>query len=386
MKEKTETTWVEISRAALAENIATLKNLLAPGVVLAATVKANAYGHDAILAGKIFLDSGAGWLSVHALDEAIALRLSGITSPIYVLGYVCASRLTEVVIHNLDIVIYDQARLGMLANLAKQRSAKARVHLKLETGLNRQGLSLAELAPLARFASKHPFLELVGLTSHFANIEDVDNHDFARLQFQRFQEAVSLLKGEGISMPMLHMANSAAVLLYPEMHGTLVRPGIACYGIWPSEKTRLAVLAKNPEVNLRPAFTWKALTAQVKELQAGDTVGYGRAFKAERKTQLAIIPVGYYEGFDRRSADAGYVLINGKKAPLVGRVSMNNIMVDCTHCGEVRPESEVVLLGRQGDLEITAEEVASWTDRIAYEVPTRIGATLSSRIPRIIVD
>lgn len=386
MKTPEHTTWIEISRSDLTHNIRALRGLLAPDTVLAATVKANAYGHGAVETGQIFLEAGADWLSVHSVDEALELRAGGVTAPVYVLGYVPTARLDDVVKHNLDVVVYDRARLEVLGEVAKKLQTTTRVHLKLETGLHRQGVEESELIKLAEYVADNPFLELMGITSHFANIEDTTSPDFAKAQYAAFEAALGRLAEKGITSQYRHMANSAATMLHPDMHGNFVRPGIACYGIWPSGTTRDTVLAERSDIELRPAFTWKAIVAQIKTLAPGDSVGYGRTYVADHPVTMAIIPVGYYEGFDRRAGSEGYVLIGGQRAPVVGRVSMNNIMVDCTGCGNVAPEDEVVLVGRQGDLEITAEEVAGWTDRIPYEVPTRIGVTLSGRIPRIIVD
>ncbi len=386
MRTKNHTTWIEISRMALSHNIATIRSLISPKTILCATVKANAYGHGAVLASQIFLEAGADWLAVHSIDEALEIRQAGINAPIYILGFVPKDRLGDIIQYSFDIVVYDLLRLRVLADLAKKNNSVARVHIKLETGLNRQGISIDEVVKLAKFTDTHPALKLVGITSHFANIEDTTSKEFANFQFKKFQECFEIFVQSGIKPSYYHIANSAATILYPEMHLNFVRPGIACYGIWPSITTRIKARLKNPQLTLLTAFTWKALVAQVKEIKPGESVGYGRTFTARRKTRLAIIPIGYYEGFDRRAGNVGHVLINGKIAPVVGRVSMNNIMVDCTECGQVRPEDEVVLLGRQGASEITAEEIASWTDKIPYEVPTRIGSTLASRIPRIVVN
>ena len=386
MKQRLHTTWIEVSASSLRHNIVTLRELVDPNVCLAATVKANAYGHGATQAGKIFLAAGADWLSVHSLDEALDLRAAGIQAPLYILGFVPTERLSEVIEHDIDLVLYDESRLREIARQAKAKQVPAKIHLKLETGLHRQGVSTDEVVRLAQFIKGNEWLLLRGITSHFANIEDTSASDFAELQYRRFSTCLQQLKQQDITPEFHHMANSAAAMLYPGMHGNLVRPGIACYGIWPSRTTRQQAEANRPSITLRPAFTWKALVSQVKHIGPGDTVGYGRTYTPATPTRIAVIPVGYYEGFDRRAGNEGYVLIGGQRAPVVGRVSMNNIMVDCSDCGPVRPEDEVVLLGRQGEAEITAEEVAAWTDRIVYEVPTRIGATLSATIPRIVVE
>jgi len=379
------TTWVEIHTENLKGNIRELRGLVGNEVLLCPTVKANAYGHDAVIAGEAFLAGGADWLSVHSVEEAIKLRGAGITVPILIFGYVPMARLEDVITYDCRILLYDQERLEKLATLATAAKKEVFVHLKLETGINRQGISPDQLVTMAHYIQKTPHLTLEGVSSHFADIEDTTDSTFAMEQLSRFRETLALLEIHGVHVPIPHIANSAATMLYPETHFKLVRPGIASYGMWPAAITRQAAEEKGLIINLKTAFTWKALVAQVKTVPAGQTVGYGRTFRAEKDMQIAVVPVGYYEGYDRGAGLEGCVLIQETRCKIVGRVSMNNIMVDISHLSKVSPEEEVVLLGTQGAAEITPEEFADWTQRINYEIPTRISVGVDEYIPRIVV-
>ena len=246
-----------------------------------------------------------------------------------------------------------------------------RVHLKAETGNNRQGLGEEELVNFAKFIQSFENIEIEGLTTHFANIEDTTDHSYAEKQLKAFKDIDEKLKNEGINIKIRHCANSAATILFSETHFEMVRVGLACYGMWPSEEV------KNENLKLEPAFCWKSKIAQIKEIAAGEFVGYGCTFKTERKTKLAIVPIGYYDGYDRGVSGKAHVLICGKKAPVRGRVCMNIIMADVTDIPKAALEDEVILIGN----EITAEMFAGWAETINYEVTTRV----NERIPRIVV-
>ncbi len=221
-----------------------------------------------------------------------------------------------------------------------------------------------------------------GLATHFANIEDTIDHSYAERQLERFRRAASQLDAAGIDVPIKHCANSAAAILFPETHFQMIRPGIATYGMWPSKETQTAFLKeRGNSFALRPALTWKARIAQIKTVPAGEHIGYGCTFRTGHATRLAIVPIGYYDGYDRGIA-GGHVLIHGRQAPVRGRICMNIIMVEVTDIPAARIEDEVVLLGCQGDESISAEQFAAWAGTINYEVTTRI----NERIPRMVVD
>jgi len=378
-----ELTWCEIDIEALKSNVRQLRQLVGPGPLLAPVIKANAYGHGLELAARTFVEAGADWLCVNALFEAERLRREGITVPLYVLGYVPVGDVPRAIELDCDLVVYDPD-VAHAASLAAQAAGTgpARLHLKLESGNNRQGLSVDAALRLARTIHADPNLELAGLSTHFADVEDTTDHTFANLQQTRFQQFVHKLAAEGIAARRLHMSNSAAAILWPDVHLDLVRVGIACYGMWPSTESYVsAVVAGRAQVSLTPALCWKTRVVQVKEVEAGDYVGYGRTYRATHSTRLAVLPMGYYDGYDRSLSNLAHVLVRGRRAPVRGRICMNIVAVDTTHIPGVVSGDEVVLLGDQGDERITAEQVAGWSATINYEVTTRI----NERIPRIAV-
>jgi len=378
--------WVEVSKESLAHNIKQLKSKLNPGVLLCTCVKANAYGHGLVETSKIFLDAGADWLSVNALDEAEALRASGITAPIYVMGYTLFGDLEKAFDLDVRLVVYNKQTVSKLGEIAKKLGKSIKLHIKLETGNNRQGVHAEAVVEFAKFVKSFEGLEVEGLATHFANIEDTTDHSFAFGQVEKFKKAVSDLEEAGVKISVKHCANSAAAILYPETHFDMVRAGISTYGMWPSTETRVSY--KNLQGNgfdLKPALTWKTKIAQVKIVPKGDFIGYGCTCRTTRDVKMAILPVGYYDGYDRSLSNNTYVLIRGQRAKILGRVCMNICMVDVTDIPEVEIEDEVVLMGTQSfdgvaDV-ISAETFAAQAGTINYEVTTRI----NERIPRIYI-
>ncbi len=377
-----ELTWIEISSNALRNNIARLRSLIGKSTLLCACVKANAYGHGLCEAGRIFIEAGADWLSVHALHEARRLRQAGLTCPIYILGPLGTDDYPEALQLDCRLVVYNESDLPRIARAAHACGRPARLHVKIETGANRQGIGPGLLEPLCTAISENPHLMLEGCSTHFANIEDTTDHSFAEAQLKRLRAALELLEARGIKAPIVHCANSAATIIFPESHFQMVRTGIAAYGMWPSNETYVSfVKERKGGFVLKPALMWKSRVAQVKDVPKGEHIGYGCTFKTGHATRLAVIPIGYYEGYDRSTA-GGHVLIRGRQAPIRGRICMNLIMAEVTDIGDVRTDDEVVLLGRDGDECISAEQIARWSNTINYEVTTRI----NDRIPRIITD
>ena len=374
-------TWVEISKNHLKNNIQQLRKIIGKKTILCPCVKANAYGHGLIETSKIFLNAGADWLSVNSVYEAQALREAGIKAPLYILGYVPLDSIKLAIELDCRLVVYNQETLKAVSSSSTNTGNPAKIHLKVETGTNRQGILTKDLKAFAQIAKTFKNIEIEGLSTHFANIEDTTDHSYSELQLKRFTDAASSLKEAGINIPLLHCANSAATILFKKTRFNIVRPGISCYGMWPSSETYDAYIheIKNG-FKLTPALTWKAKIAQVKSIPAGDPVGYGCTYKTEKDTKIAIIPVGYYDGYDR-SVTNGHILINDQIAPIRGRVCMNIIMADITDIPEVKTESEVVLMGNSKSTSVTAEDFAAWAGTINYEVTTRI----NEKIPRIIV-
>ncbi|MCK9185922.1 alanine racemase [Candidatus Gracilibacteria bacterium] len=373
--------WVEISKNALQSNINTFRNLVGKDTILCPCVKSNAYGHGLIETSKIFLESGADWLAVNALYEARSLRSAGVLAPIYVLGYIALSDLEEVLNLDLRIVVYNKETVSRLGEIAEKLDKKAKIHIKIETGNNRQGVVAEEIEDFVKYILSFKNLEIEGLSTHFANIEDTKDHSYAEIQLKKFNEIVAMVENLEIKIPFKHCANSAATLLFPETHFEMVRPGISTYGMWPSDETFLSFSnERKMNISLVPALCWKTKIAQIKTVPSGEFIGYGCSYKTTRQTKIAILPVGYYDGYDRGINNA-HVLIHGKRAALRGRVCMNIIMVDVTDIPEASLEDEVVLIGRDGDENISAEQFSKWADTINYEVTARI----NDRIPRIYV-
>jgi len=373
-----ERIWCEVDTDALAANLRLFRSLVGSESRLAPTVKANGYGHGLVLAGRAFADAGADWLCVHGVDEARRLRAAGLDLPLYVLGPVLLDELAEASALDLRIVVYNEATVTRLVSLG----CPMRLHIKLETGNHRQGVELQQALDLASRIAAAPHLELEGAASHFANIEDTTNHRYARRQLARFEDAVTALRQAGHAVPIRHLSNTAAAILWPEQTFEMVRVGIGAYGLWPSTETQVAAaLAGRGNTQLRPALTWKTRIAQIKDVPEGAFIGYGCTYMTTHPTRLAILPVGYFDGYDRGLSNLAHVLIRGRRAPVRGRVCMNIVMADVTDIPGAALEDEVVLLGQQEDENVTAEQVGAWAGTINYEVVSRIGGHL----PRVAV-
>lgn len=354
-------------------NIKRFRSIVGSDVLLSCCVKANAYGHGLVQAAKIILAGGADWLDVNALYEAQTLREAGVDAPIYVMGYMPLSELEKAADLDLRLVVYNRETIERLEAIGKP----VKVHLKLETGNNRQGVREEDLGDFVDLFASTKFVQLEGVSTHFANIEDTLDHSFAMKQLEKFERMASRF-----DVKLRHCANSAAIMLFPKTHFDMVRLGISAYGMWPSNETRVAVQKESgANIELKPVLTWKTIIAQVKDVPSGEHIGYGCTSKVSRDSRIAILPVGYYDGYDRGLSNQSYVLIRGQRAPLRGRVCMNIIMVDVTDIPDAQVEDEVVLLGSQCDERISAEHLGELIGTINYEVTTRI----NERIPRIVV-
>ena len=376
MSDPTQRTWCEVDTDALTNNIRTFRRLVGADVLLAPAVKSNGYGHGLSLAARAFVAGGADWLCTDSLEEAEAVRAAGVSVPLHIMGYVPLDALERLRGLNVSLVVYNPETVERLAALRSD----ARVHLKIETGNHRQGVETPLALALAARVAASPTLRLEGVCSHFANIEDTTDHAYARGQLARFEETIAALRAAGHAVPVRHLSNTAASLLWPDRRFEMVRVGLGAYGHWPSKETRVAsLLGGRGDVTLRPALTWKTRVAQVKDVPAGAFIGYGCTYMTTHPTRLAILPVGYADGFDRAASNLGWVLIGGRRAPVRGRVCMNIIMVDVTDVPEAALEDEVVLIGRQGDAVVTAEQMAEWSGTIQYETLAR----LASHVPRV---
>ncbi len=385
MNKNNHTTWIEISQSAYAHNLAFFRKKIPPTTELSVVIKSNAYGHGMLEIARLAVQSGADSFCVHSLDEALQLRKAGFGQDILIMGPVPLGRLSEVVEHNFRLALFTTETLRELARLAQAGNQPVRVHLKLETGTYRQGINERELPRFLAALKEAPLLQLEAVYTHFANIEDTTNHDYALRQLQRFTEMAEAVQKSGFPGVKKHTACSAAILLFPETHFDMVRLGISQYGLWPSRETFVSYKirhTRNGEDVLRPVLSWKTRVGQIKEVPADHCIGYACTYQTTRDSRIAVLPIGYADGYDRGLSNQSYVLIHGQRAPIRGRVCMNLIMVDVTDIPDVRLEDEVVLIGRQGNEVITADYLAGLIGTINYELVTRI----NWQIPRVVVE
>jgi alanine racemase len=374
---------IEVSRGALAHNIALFRRLLSPGTALMAVVKANAYGHGLQQVAGVCVSSGVEMLGVHTADEVIALRRQGVSLPIMVMGYLAPKQVAEVVDPGVHVLLSSYQVLEALGAHGRRLGISPPVHVKVDTGTHRQGVNPGDVAALAA-AARDAGLTVAGIATHFANIEDTTDHSYAYLQLERFREAVTAVQERVGRVRWVHAACSAAALLFREADFGMVRVGISLYGHWPSKETYLSWLLEHGRdgVKLEPALAWRVLVGQVKDVEAGAPVGYGLTYRPTRASRIAVLPVGYAEGYPRALSNRARVLVHGRAAPVIGRVCMNVVLVDVTDVPDVRDGDVVTLIGSDGAERVTAEELAENAGTINYEILAR----LSPSLPRCVVE
>ncbi len=366
------TVYARIDLDAIAANVRALADRARPAEMFA-VVKANAYGHGAIPVARTALESGATRLAVARPDEGIQLRRAGLTAPILVMGYVLPGEIEQAVEHDLTptVITLEAAQAVSASAAAFDRVAK--IHLKVDSGMGRFGLLPGEVVPFMEQVARLPHLTVEGIFTHFAAADERDK-SFTTQQFKVFTAILDTLQQAGHAIPLRHAANSAATIDLPETHLDAVRCGVAMYGLRPSGEVSDAV-------PLKPALSLHGRVARVRTLPAGSSVGYGRTFIAEKATTVAVLPIGYGDGLHRSISNKGAALIRGQRAPIIGRVSMDQITVDVTGIDGVQQDDPAVLIGGQGSQHITAEEVAKLAGTINYEVAT----SLLPRLPRVYV-
>jgi alanine racemase len=370
--------WVELDSKAPDYNLKELRRSANKDTLFCAVVKSNAYGHGTALMLKLL--PSADWFAVNSLEEGQGLRALGVKKPVLILGHVPIDRINEAVQADLQLTIYNQESIEALARLNLYKKP-ARVHLKIDTGTGRQGVLPEEVNDFVTDLKRREGIILEGVSTHFANIEDTLNHDYAVKQLVVFKDALKIIKGQGMDPQIIHTACTAAVILFPETHFTMIRSGIGLYGLWPSRETYLStIMGHRRAPDLRPVLTWKTKIIQIKTVPEGSNVGYGCTYKTTRETRLAVLPVGYADGYDRALGNMAYVLVKGKRAPVIGRICMNHTMIDVTDIPGVELENEAVLLGNSDHESITAETMAGWAGTINYEVVTRISPLLERRV------
>lgn len=365
-------TRVSVDLDAIAHNVRELKRVARPGSELMAVVKADGYGHGAVQVAAACLRAGATRLAVAIAEEGRELREAGITAPILILGATPPERAREVVAYDLAAAVFTPELALALAAAAAERHARAKIHLKIETGMGRLGLPPGDaLRGLAQLCRDLDSLDIEGVFSHLALADSADK-SFSQFQRANFERALADLAAVGVRPVVRHLANSAATIELPDFHYEVVRPGISLYGYQPGDEVAR-------RVDLRPALSWTTRVAWVKEVPAGTAIGYGCTYVTREPTRIATLPVGYADGYPRALSNRGEVLIRGRRAPVVGRVCMDQIMVDVGHIPGVTIGDEVVLIGAQGAERITADDLAKKVGTISYEILTSI----SKRVPRI---
>ncbi len=377
--------WAEVDLKAVAHNVCELRRITRPEARLMAVVKANAYGHGVAEVSRQALNNGAEALGVARLNEGIELRTAGFDVPILIFGYtppVLTRRLLE---FNLTQTVWSLETAEKLSDVAASSDKTLKVHLKVDTGMGRLGLlpdcqrppsfnknlktnALAEVKALASL----PSLELEGIYTHFSTADSADK-TYAKKQFAMFLEFLDALCQAGIQVPVRHAANSAAIIDLPETHLDMVRAGISIYGLYPSDEV------DKHRVALTPAMALKARVVHLKKVPAGFKVSYGLTYETKTPTTIASVPVGYADGFSRLLSSRGHMLVRGQRAPIVGRVCMDQTMLDVGHIPDVAIEDDVVIFGRQNDAAITADELASTLNTINYEIVS----SLTARVPKV---
>jgi alanine racemase len=365
-------TWVEVDLEAVAYNVRQVKEIVGDDAEVLAVLKADAYGHGALTVARTALNNGASWCGVASVNEAVRMRDGGVDAPILVLGYTPAWLARTALLHDATLTLYDADLARAFSRAATDLRRTARVHVKVDTGMGRLGLLSDQVVPFVEQVRGLPGLDLEGIFTHFSVADDHDL-DYTRWQLDRFRAILRQLDDVGVDFRYVHCANSAALLRLPETHFDMVRLGLAMYGLQPSPNVTLPP-------GFRPALTWKTSVAQVKTLSRGSYVSYGNTYQTETAETIAVIPVGYADGFRRAPTRWQSVLVRGQRAPIVGRVCMDQTMIAVDHIPNVRVGDEVVLIGRQGGDCITAEEVAGWLGTINYEVVSEILA----RVPRVV--
>ena len=367
-------TWTEIDLNALAANFHFVKDRVGPDVKVMAVVKANAYGHGAVECARRLEAEGADWFGVALPEEGIELRNASIARPILCLAGFWGEQATACLQHELVPVVYRLDMIEAFDRAARERQVVADMHVKIDTGMGRLGVRFDEVSDFAVALKKFRNIRVDGFMTHFAAADEPSCEPLTRDQTQRFEVAVSAFREHGFDPTYRHLANSAAIFGQPTAWGNLVRPGGVLYGLW-----RDILAPEDRDVNLRPVMSLHSRITLLKWVPQGETVGYGCTFEASRKTLVATIPIGYDDGYMRALSNRGHAIIRGVYATVIGRISMDLTLIDVTNVPGVQTEDEVTFLGTEGELSISAEEIARTAGTLSYEVTCGV----SERVPRI---
>jgi alanine racemase len=367
-------TVAEVRLGALRANLREAQRLVSERVRVMAVVKADAYGHGAVAAARAFLEAGAAVLGTSSVAEALELRRAGLSAPIVVLGGAFPGDEEHVAREDLQVAVWAIETVRALAAAARGAGRRVRVHLKVDTGMTRLGVDPSDVSDFGVAVGGVDAVEITGVFSHFATADAVDGAA-AQAQIACFTDAVAALASVGIRPADVHLANSAAVMTQPHAHFSMVRPGLMLYGCAPA----LHLLGR---AQLEPAMRLKTGVAQVRTVPAGRPVGYGGTYVTARPTVLATLPIGYADGLHRLVSNRGWMIVRGARVPVTGRVCMDHTMVDVTDVPGVAVGDEVVVMGTQGGVRVSADELAGWSETISYEMLTSVG----KRVPRVYVE
>lgn len=362
--------WVEVDLDAIAFNTRQVKNYLKDTELLA-VVKADAYGLGAVPVARTILENGASRLGVVMLDEAIELRKAGITRPILNMGPILPHQAHYVLDYDLEQMVFTLDVAEALSEQAAKKGGTAKIHFKIDTGMSRYGEHWSRAAETAERMAHLPDVRIVGAMTHFPMSDALDK-SFALLQIHRFKEIRRQLEEQNIHIPTWHICNSGGTLDLPQAHLDMVRVGLMLYGYFPSQDVR-------QPFPLKPAMSVKTRIVAVRTIQRGDTVGYGRRFMAEKEERIAVLPIGYADGYDRGLRNIGQVLLHGQPAPIVGGLCMDACFIKVTEIPEAKVGAEVTIMGQEGDREISPHDIAGLIDSVSYEVMARFGR----RLPRV---
>lgn len=363
-------TWCDVSLDNLEYNVDQIKSKLSDNTKLCGVVKANAYGHGVEEIASNLIKQGVDYLAVAFIDEAVELRLRGFTHPILILGNTPKDTAEEVLEYNITASVYNMETAEILSAEAVKRGKTSKIHIKIDTGMSRIGFAPNEQSIDEIFSvSKLPNIEIEGIFTHFA-CSDSDDGTMTEKQFEKFMYVVSELESRGLSIPIKHCCNSAAIIKYPEMHLDMVRAGIILYGMYPSDI--------DYDIDLKPLMTFKTSVTNVKMMQPGETISYGATYRVEKPMKVATIAVGYADGYSRLLSNCGKVLVNGQFANILGRICMDQCMIDVTNVNNISIGDEVILFGADENENLPVEELAVKLGTINYELP----CIINNRVPR----
>lgn len=357
-------TWIEISKSDIKNNYLIFKKLIKPKVKILGVVKSNAYGHELFGFANSLIKLGVDWLGVDSITEAIALRKQKIKKPILVLGYTLPSNFLLANEYNITLTISSFENLYFLKKFNKNLD----IHLKIDTGMHRQGFFVKDLPEILNFIKHSTNIRLKGVYTHFAAAKRPDATHATGKQIQVFKKALTIIKSRGFTV-LSHASATAGTLNYPEAHFDMVRVGIGLYGLWPSPETE-QVFKKT--LYLRPVLTWKTIISEIKTIEKGEKIGYDYTEELKKTKKIAILPIGYWHGYFRSFSSSAFVLVKGIRCKILGRVAMDMVVIDVTDVLDIKVGDEVVLMGSQGKEVITADELANLANTTSYEVVTKL--------------